>query len=1046
MKSAAAMLAVATFFTTFAVAQVKLPPRPEDFRPSLTVTENDHPRALGLQKADVHVVITGFIAQTTMTLTFHNDLSRALEGELVFPLPQGATICGYGLDVNGQMVDGVPVEKQQARIAFESEVRKGIDPGLVEQVKGNNFRTRIFPIPAKGNRTVKVQYVSDLNGSGEDCSYLLPTNWGDKAVGEYHIKVEMHQAPAAPMIRSAPADLAFTGPENQLVAEKTFKEIKLTKDLVISLPNPPAQHVLVEDGSREKEEGTAGTFFVVNDLVVPPVVQKAKRHIDRIAIAWDASLSRAKRDKAREFELIRRIAGKYRNFGVDLIVVRNIAEPPVAFDIHDGDASELIKHLSSLQYDGGTNLSSLKMEKNRIDLGAGAWRDRPTDYSFWLVFTDGLSDLFADRAVSAKLPVYAVSDDARSNHELLEALAQSSGGEYLNLQRLSVDQAAAAVGDAPYSFLSAEFDPAKIAEVYPRTPRAVHGRFAIAGRLLATEAKITLNYGIGDQVMHRQTIALRKSAGPSTGLAARFWAQQKLAELLSSPEKNRERILALGREFNLVTPNTSLMVLETLAQYVRYNITPPKSRPELYQAYQSQVAQREQARKQSQAKKIDTVLEMWGQRVAWWEKQYRYAQDFTYIAPPAPKLAEGGLDVRSPAPAASNRTDAGVPGQADHANRAFAARAAQESVAFNSRPAAVHDLAAVDARGLNAGGDAMGDGIAIAGRLRTKTDAHLADLHSAAISLAPWNPETPYLNTFRDTPSEKLYAVYLQQRDQFGSSPAFYLDCADFFLEQHQRDLAIRILTNIAELQLDSAPLTRVAAHRLMQIKEYDLAIDLFEQVLKLRPEEPQSPRDLALALEARALADPASPMAQADLRRAAKLLQDVVMGSWDGRFPQIEVIALEELNELLAKARSIPSDKPISADLDPRLLRLLDMDVRIVLTWDADLTDIDLWVTEPSGEKCMYNHNRTTIGGLISNDFTQGYGPEEYCLRKAMKGEYKIQCNFYGSRQQSLTGPTTIQATVITNFGRPDEKRKSLTVRLAKQKDVVDLGAIRIE
>ena len=37
--------------------------------------------------------------------------------------------------------------------------------------------------------------------------------------------------------------------------------------------------------------------------------------------------------------------------------------------------------------------------------------------------------------------------------------------------------------------------------------------------------------------------------------------------------------------------------------------------------------------------------------------------------------------------------------------------------------------------------------------------------------------------------------------------------------------------------------------------------------------------------------------------------------------------------------------------NLDPRLRKLLDVDLRISLTWDADLTDIDLWVNEPSRE-----------------------------------------------------------------------------------------------
>ena len=29
--------------------------------------------------------------------------------------------------------------------------------------------------------------------------------------------------------------------------------------------------------------------------------------------------------------------------------------------------------------------------------------------------------------------------------------------------------------------------------------------------------------------------------------------------------------------------------------------------------------------------------------------------------------------------------------------------------------------------------------------------------------------------------------------------------------------------------------------------------------------------------------------------------------------------------------------------EVDPRLVKLLDVDMRIVMTWDADMTDIDL-------------------------------------------------------------------------------------------------------
>lgn len=194
--------------------------------------------------------------------------------------------------------------------------------------------------------------------------------------------------------------------------------------------------------------------------------------------------------------------------------------------------------------------------------------------------------------------------------------------------------------------------------------------------------------------------------------------------------------------------------------------------------------------------------------------------------------------------------------------------------------------------------------------------------------------------------------------------------------------MSLQVLSNIAELELEDAALLRVLGHRLVQIGELDLAVQTFERVLELRPEEPQSHRDLALTLVRRANAAipcVTTPAFRADYSRAMELLSRVVLGRWDARFPEIEVIALEELNDIVPRAKEFGVSQLV---LDPRLLKLLDVDVRIVMTWHADNTDIDLWVTEPSGEKAFYGHNRTTIGGLVSRDFTQGYGPEEYMVR----------------------------------------------------------------
>ena len=63
----------------------------------------------------------------------------------------------------------------------------------------------------------------------------------------------------------------------------------------------------------------------------------------------------------------------------------------------------------------------------------------------------------------------------------------------------------------------------------------------------------------------------------------RFWAQQKVAELSLFADRNADELAKVGKAFNLVTPNTSLLVLETADQYVQHRVVPPKDRPEVYQ-------------------------------------------------------------------------------------------------------------------------------------------------------------------------------------------------------------------------------------------------------------------------------------------------------------------------------------------------------------------------------------------------------------------------------------------------------------------------------
>ena len=135
-----------------------LPPLPPPGIRVIDLRANEKP--VEVAKAQSVVEENALFRRTKATFTFTNPNARAMSGEFEFPIPEGAFVCGYSLEVNGEMVPGVVCEKEKARVAFENETRKGVDPGIVEQVKGNIWRTRIFPLNPKTPRKAEVEYIA----------------------------------------------------------------------------------------------------------------------------------------------------------------------------------------------------------------------------------------------------------------------------------------------------------------------------------------------------------------------------------------------------------------------------------------------------------------------------------------------------------------------------------------------------------------------------------------------------------------------------------------------------------------------------------------------------------------------------------------------------------------------------------------------------------------------------------------------------------------------------------------------------------------------
>jgi hypothetical protein len=623
----------------------------------------------------------------------------------------------------------------------------------------------------------------------------------------------------------------------------------------------------------------------------------------------------------------------------------------------------------------------------------------------YLVFTDGLSNFGERPFPTTGVPVYTVSAAAKSDPVLLRQLAETAGGRFVDLIAETPATAAHKLLTATTRVTAVAADGAT--QLVLPSPFPERNRIAIAGQLTenATRLRLTIVDPGTNKPARTVDVPVRTGEAPFDLVAAQ-WARYRIAALEAQYDLNRAEIRRLGQAFRLPTRETSLIVLDRVEDYARHEIMPP---PELQADYQRLRQNMARARNDDRNRHLEQVVARFNEKVVWWNR------DFPKGDKPAPQAAIAPV---------LERAREQVSADAARQPRAI------ENQRAESRPPpppAAKPAAAPPARDLLSRKDAAVAGSASSNMLAGKLEAET----TASIRLKRWQPDAPYVTRFRNASSADLYRVYLDERAGYLASTAFFLDAADVFLEKGEPELAVRVLSNLAEMDLENRHILRVLGHRLLQANRPQLAAVVFRQVLALSPEEPQSYRDLALALAA-----------DRQFQKAVDLLNDVVTRPWHGRFPEVELIALAELNAIVATA----GESVDASRVDPRLLTNLPLDLRVVLTWDADNTDIDLWVTDPNGEKAFYGNRLTYQGGRMSLDFTGGYGPEEFSLKRAKPGKYKVEAQYYGDRSQAVTGPTTLQVKLTTKFGQPAQQDQTVTLRLKDRRETVFVGEFEVK
>ncbi len=598
------------------------------------------------------------------------------------------------------------------------------------------------------------------------------------------------------------------------------------------------------------------------------------------------------------------------------------------------------------------------------NLGA-VTHDGVSQEALW--FTDGLANYGTPWSLKFAVPAFMINSAAAANPAALRALAETSGGRSIDLNALSAAEASRALLQRGWQLLDVAALGAK--DVVVQSVHPEQGSLSLAGVMTERIASLTLRLRGPDGRVSTRAVRIAPDANPSR-LASSQWARIKLAQLQGDARLNRTRIRELGQRFGMATDETSLLVLERVEDYVQHGIEPP---PALREAYMRLAGNAQRAKRSSDAARLAQVVRRFETRVAWWNTDFPKDEPPRAIAPARALEMAGGLG-------SVTRTDAPAAAAQPLRQGLLASEAAKKEVAATSSA-------------------------------------------SISIALKPASRAAPYIKRLEAAAANEWLRIYLDERRENAASVGFYLDMAEFFFERKLPAQALRVLSNLAELDLQNRQILRLLGYRLTQAGEVALALPVFERVLELAPHEPQSHRDLGLAL------------AQASQgQRAIERLYEVVTGQWDSRFPDVDLIALTELNAVVDEAAR--AGRPLDTSLiEPKLLRNLPLDLRVVLAWDADNTDVDLHVIDPNGEEVYYGHNASYQGGAITRDATGGYGPEEFALRIAKPGTYRVEANFYGHRQQVLTSSTGLMLWLSSGWGTSRQQDQRSTVRVKSER-----------
>lgn len=529
----------------------------------------------------VEVNILGQVAKTTIDQVFINHHSRDIEGDYIFPLPENASISEFSMYIGDKKITGEILDRDQARRVYEDIVRRMKDPALLEYVGRKLFRARVYPIPAQGEKRIKLSYTEILKSESRLVRYLYPLNtekFSALPLEDVSVSVNIQTQIPITNVYSPSHKVSIRKIEkNHTKVGYEGKNIKPEKDFILyySLSEDDIGLSFINWGDREDN------YFLF--MASPSFVSSKAKVINKnIIFVLDSSGSMSGKKIIQAKEAAR--------------FVINHLDPGDMFSMIDFDdgvdffsqkmveatqenREKALLFVDNIEDSGGTNINEALSE----GLGMITQGERP---SYILFLTDGLptvgvTDVAAivkniNSANDRKSRIFAFGVGYDVNTELLDRISSGNRGtsvyvsENDNLE-VVISQFYEKISSPLLSDIVVKFSGIETKDVYPRIlPDLFKGsQLLMIGKYKGTKSvSIELTGKVENKTKQFELKNHGLTKDDSYNFLPRLWATRRIGFLLeeirlnAAQEELIEEIRRLGIKFGIVTPYTSFLVTE----------------------------------------------------------------------------------------------------------------------------------------------------------------------------------------------------------------------------------------------------------------------------------------------------------------------------------------------------------------------------------------------------------------------------------------------------------------------------------------------------